>query len=94
MAEYDRAVGTWLAVGNASMGTMVEDYAVNETLNDAGTFVLVGCYHAIYCGRHIHIQCAGKEGTACAEYQLCGDERTFYGAEWTGLADKTFRLGR
>ena len=44
------------------------DDAFDEALDDASALMLVSGYHTIHSSRHIHVQCAGKESTACAEY--------------------------
>ena len=92
MAKDDAAFRACLSVGNPVVGAVVEYHAVDEALDHASALVLRGLYHTVHGGRHIHIQSAGEELTACTEHQFGRDKRTLHCTKRTRLADKT--LGR
>ena len=57
-----------LAVSNPGVRAVVEDHAVDETLHDRASFMLLRSYEAVHRRRHIDIQRAGKECTSGAEH--------------------------
>ena len=88
LLEYYRVVLAHGAVGNPVVCAVVEDDTIDQTLDQAGTFVVVRSHHASHGCGHIHIQCAGKERTARTEAQLGRDERTLHCAEGRRFAHK------
>ena len=81
MMQYDRMVGTGLAVGNPVVGAVIKNNAVDEAFDDRRTFVLLRLNHAIDSGRHIDIQRAGKERASCAENEFTRDKRALHRTE-------------